>query len=73
MYVTFINYVNWHRENLQSDREKTENLKIQFEWVPCLETETVCVCTLTITPRYRNNAGARGGGGPVDRSCFGSS
>ena len=27
--------LNWHRGNLQSDREKTGNLKIKFEWVPC--------------------------------------
>ena len=36
--VIVTNYVNWHRENLQSDMGKTENtgnLKIQFEWVPC--------------------------------------
>ena len=36
MYVILTNYVNWHRENLRSDRENTGNLKIQFEWVPCL-------------------------------------
>ena len=37
MYVILANYVNWHRENLQSDRENTGNLKIQFEWVPCIQ------------------------------------
>ena len=31
MYVIVTNHVNWHRENLRSDRE-FEN---QFEWVPC--------------------------------------
>ena len=36
MYVILTNYVNWHRENFRSDRENTGNLKIQFEWVPCL-------------------------------------
>ena len=36
MYVIVTNYVNWHRENLQSDGENTGNLKIQFEWVPCI-------------------------------------
>ena len=37
MNVIFIYHVNWHRENLRSDRGKTENtgnLKMQFEWVP---------------------------------------
>ena len=34
MYViTGTNHVNWHRGNLRSDRENTENLKMQFEWV----------------------------------------
>ena len=37
MYVILTNYVNWHRENLQSDRENSGNLKIQFEWGPCTE------------------------------------
>ena len=31
VYVILTNYVNWHRENLRSDRENTGNLKIQFE------------------------------------------
>ena len=35
MYVLLTNYVNWHRENLQSHRENTGKFKIQFEWVPC--------------------------------------
>ena len=35
MYVIVTNHVNWHRGNLQSDRENTGNLKMQFEWVPC--------------------------------------
>ena len=39
VYVIVTNHVNWHRENLQSDREKnrenTGNLKKKFEWVPC--------------------------------------
>ena len=34
MYVIVTNDVNWHRENLRSDRENTGNLKTQFEWVP---------------------------------------
>ena len=43
MYVIVTNHVNWHRENLQSEsegekkRENTGNLKMAFEWVPCLE------------------------------------
>ena len=39
VYVIVTNHVNWHRKNLQSDREKTGktgNLKKKFEWVPCL-------------------------------------
>ena len=39
VYVIVTNHVNWHRENLCSDREKnkenTGNLKMQFERVPC--------------------------------------
>ena len=37
MYVIVTNHVNWLRKNLRSDRVKagkTENLKLQFEWVP---------------------------------------
>ena len=34
VYVIVTNHVNWHRENLRSDRENTGNLKMQFEWVP---------------------------------------
>ena len=30
------NHVNWHRDNLPLERENTGNLKMQFEWVPCL-------------------------------------
>ena len=33
VYVIVTNHVNWQRENLLSDREKTGNLKMQFEWV----------------------------------------
>ena len=36
VYLILTNYVNWHREILRTDRENTGNLKIQFEWVPCL-------------------------------------
>ena len=53
MYVIVTNDVNWHRENLRSDRENTENLKMQFEWVPC---QGVCegnVKGLTIQPGVR--------------------
>ena len=32
MYVILTNHVNWHKENLRSDRENTGTLKIQFEW-----------------------------------------
>ena len=35
MYVIVTNDLNWHRENLLSNREKTGNLKMQFERVPC--------------------------------------
>ena len=38
MYVIVTNHVNWHREYLRSDRENTGNLKMQFEWVPCIYT-----------------------------------
>ena len=33
-YVILIvtNHVNWHKENLQADRENTGNLKMQFEY-----------------------------------------
>ena len=34
MYVIVTNHVNWHRENVRSDRENTGNLKTLFEWVP---------------------------------------
>ena len=34
VYVIVTNDVNWHRENLRSDREKSGNLKMQFDWVP---------------------------------------
>ena len=34
VYVIVMNHGNWHRENLQSDRENTRNLKMKFEWVP---------------------------------------
>ena len=34
MNVIVTNHVNWHRENLRSDRENTGNSKTQFEWVP---------------------------------------
>ena len=36
VYVIVTNHVNWHRENLQSDRENTGNLKMKFELGPCL-------------------------------------
>ena len=36
VYVIVANHVNWHRENLPLDRENTGNLKMQFEWVPCI-------------------------------------
>ena len=38
MYVILLivtNHINWHRENLWSDRESTGNLKMKIEWVPC--------------------------------------
>ena len=35
VYVIVTNHVNWHRENLRSDREKTGNFEVQFEWAPC--------------------------------------
>ena len=35
VYVIVMNHVNWHRENVWSDRENTGNSKTQFEWVPC--------------------------------------
>ena len=37
VYVIVINHINWPRENLQSGKENTGNLKMQFEWAPwCL-------------------------------------
>ena len=36
MYAVVTNHVNWHMENLWSDRESTGNLKMKFEWMPCL-------------------------------------
>ena len=39
MYVIVTNHVNWHRENLLSDRENTGNLKTHFEWVPCTDLD----------------------------------
>ena len=36
VYVIVTHYVNWHRENLRLDKENTGNLKMQFEWVPCV-------------------------------------
>ena len=40
MHVIVTNQVNWHRRNLWSDREKNRenrgNLKMQFDWVPCM-------------------------------------
>ena len=36
VYAIVTNHVNWHREHLRSDRENTGNLKMKFEWVPCL-------------------------------------
>ena len=45
MYVIVTDYGNWHRENLQLDRENTGNLKIQFEWVPWDQSEIKeCLC-----------------------------
>ena len=35
MYVIVTNPEDWHRDNLQSNRENTGNLKMKFEWVPC--------------------------------------
>ena len=37
VYVIVTNHVNWHRENLHSDRENSGNLKMQLEWVPCFK------------------------------------
>ena len=34
VYVIVTNHVNWHRENLRSNRENAGNLKMQFGWVP---------------------------------------
>ena len=35
MYVIVRNHRDWHKENLQLDRENTRNLTMQFEWGPC--------------------------------------
>ena len=34
VYIIVTNHVNWHRQNLHSDRANTGNLRMQFEWVP---------------------------------------
>ena len=36
VYVIVTNHVKWHRGNLLSDKENTGNLKMKFEWVPCM-------------------------------------
>ena len=36
VYVIVANRVNWRSENLQSDTENTGNMKMHFDWVPCL-------------------------------------
>ena len=41
VYVIVTNHVNWHRENLQLDREKTGKTQGQYEWVPCISTQLV--------------------------------
>ena len=35
VHVIVTNHVNWHRDNLRSDRENTGNLKMQFDRRPC--------------------------------------
>ena len=43
MYVIVTNHVHWLWENLQSDRENTGNLKMEFEWVyPVPIIDTTC-------------------------------
>ena len=37
VYVIVTHHINWHRENLRSDRENTGNFKMQFEWGPCIK------------------------------------
>ena len=46
MYVIVTNHVNWHRENLQSDRENTGNSQMQFEWVPVYFFKFIIICNL---------------------------
>ena len=42
VYVILTNYVNWHRENLQSDRENTGNLKCNLSGYPALSSKPIC-------------------------------
>ena len=50
MYVIVTNHVNWHRENLRSDRENTGNLKTQFEWVPEPYRQTIAEWEYVTSP-----------------------
>ena len=48
MGIIVTHHIIWHRENLLSDRGKTGNLKMQFEWVPCLVITILMISELTI-------------------------
>ena len=52
---------NKHRENLPSDRENTRNLKMQFEWGPCISV---------IKSITRYNRSASGPTFPTSRNIF---
>ena len=43
VYVIVTNYVNWHRENLQLDKENTGKTQ-GIEWVPCSVWTIYCTC-----------------------------
>ena len=35
IYEIVTNFLNWHRDNFQSNRENTGTKQIGFEWGPC--------------------------------------
>ena len=36
VYIIVTNHINWHRDNLRLDTKNTGNLKMNFEWLPCM-------------------------------------
>ena len=56
MNVIVTNHVNWHIENLRSDRENTGNLKRKLEWVPCIIVLFITKCLLSDEFDNKNNS-----------------